>query len=92
MASIAVRQTYKAFGHVDDSLKQDRDWVNAILEDYSLKCPIMHARLEEEGLGDPKDARSLSVHHSELCAIGLANRGQSLEVASAVIRFGCQVG
>ena len=80
MASIAVRQTYKAFGYVDDSLKQDREWVNAILEDYSLEVSNYAARLQEESWGIQKIPEVFR-YHSDLCAIGFANRGQSLEVA-----------
>ena len=54
MASIAVRQTYKAFGYVDETLKQDQLWVSSILEDYSLEVSNYAARLEEEGWGIQK--------------------------------------
>ena len=70
---------------MNDSLKQDREWVNAILEDYSLEVSNYAARLQEEGWGIQK-VPEVFRYHSELCAIGLSNRGQSLEVAPAVIR------
>ena len=86
MASIAVRQTYKAFGYVDDTLKQDRRaWVSSILEDYSLEVSNYAVRLEEEDWGIQKIPEVFR-YHSELCEIGLSNRGKSLEFAPAVIR------
>jgi hypothetical protein len=85
IASVAIQETYKAFGYISEDLKSNEEWVQSILSDYVLEISNYAIRLEQESWGIQK-VPELFRYNKELCAVGLSNRGISLEFTPVHIR------